>query len=923
MIAGLHVRSRLPVRATLLTAFALMAAALALSATPANASQAINAFSITPSTTQAGGHPDIGVSFELASPGAPESAKDVAINTPEGVFGNPSATTRCSAVDFALDSCPSSSQVGLITLRANFEGNPDNLLGTAPLYNREASEEQTALFAFVAPKVGVPIQIPIAVRTAGDYGLRFTVSNLTQLAPLGRADLTFWGFPADDVNDDQRFPKGSPGRASACVGLADTSCLREETDAAIAVNPLINNPSICTGSPLSVSLQVTTYQDPQSPTQRDASYPASDGCFSMDFRPVLGAAPTTTQTDSPSGLDLEMRAPQPLGRSTTPSPISRSTLTFPPGFTINPDAADGQGACRDSEANFGSEGPTDCPDGAKIGTFAIGSSALDGPLQGAIYLGEPRPNDQYRFFLIAQGFGINAKLLGTFHPDPITGQLTALIENLPQVPFETFSLHLFAGERGLMATPTHCSLYPVIARFFPWNDKLADVTSTQFFSLTEAPNGEPCPGPVRPFEPRLEAGTSNPQAGAFSDFHLKLDRDDGDQFIGDLNFTMPPGFTGSLRGIAYCPEASIEAAKVKLGTTELAVPSCPASSQIGTTNVAAGPGTHPFHAIGKMYFAGPFKGAPLSLVAITPALAGPYDYGTIVVRVAIHVDPLTARVRALSDSIPQIVGGIPIRMRSIQVNLDRDNFTLNPTNCSALSVDSQGVGDQGSSVGFSSYFNAVNCATLGFQPRMTIAQLGGRKQTKRNRNPALRIDLFTRSGDANIRSLAVTLPKDFAIDQRHLGNLCSKDELAAKRCEGRQPIGSAFVETPLLDQPLSGPAYAVSGFGKLPHLVFILGGQVTIMPEAQSSSVRRGHLKTTVPVIPDAPVGHFQLNLLGGRQGYLINTKSLCQGRAPVATIDFVGQNGMTRTQRAKVKAACGKAKKTKRSRRHSRRANR
>jgi hypothetical protein len=254
--------------------------------------------------------------------------------------------------------------------------------------------------------------------------------------------------------------------------------------------------------------------------------------------------------------------------------------------------------------------------------------------------------------------------------------------------------------------------------------------------------------------------------------------------------------------------------------------------------------------------------------------------------------------------MPQIIGGVPIRMRSIQVNVDRPNFTINPTNCSALSVESQGVGDQGTAAQFSSYFNAVNCSTLDFSPKMAIAQLGGRKQTKRSKDPSLRFDLWTRPGDANIKSLAVTLPKAFAIDQRHLGNLCSKAQLQAERCAGRQSIGTATVSTPLLDQPLSGPAYAVSGYGKLPHLVFILDGQVTIMPEAESSSVKHGHLRTEVPVIPDAPVGHFSLTLLGGDQGYLVNTRSLCAGPA-VSEIAYQGQNGKKLSQKVKAKTTC------------------
>ncbi len=511
--------------------------------------------------------------------------------------------------------------------------------------------------------------------------------------------------------------------------------------------------------------------------------------------------------------------------------------------------------------------------------------------------------------MAADGFGIHSKLEGKVVPDPATGRLKTYFTDLPQVPFDDIQLHLFASDRGLMATPTNCGLHPVSAQFFPWNSVLADQTSVQFFSLTSGPLGAQCPGPVRPFHPTLTAGTTNPVAGAFSDFHLRLERDDGDQFLGDLGFTLPPGFTGDIRGIPYCSEGAIAGAAQKSGRAEQASASCPAASQVGTTNVAAGPGTHPFHALGKMFFAGPFRGAPLSLVAITPALAGPYDYGTIVVRVALHVDPRTAQVRAASDTMPQIIGGVPIRMRSIQVNIDRPSFTINPTNCSAMSVGSQGTGDQGTTTAFSSYFNAVNCSTLDFKPRMAITQLGGRKATKRSHDPALRFDLWTRPGDANVKSLAVTLPKAFAIDQRHLGNLCSRAQLQAERCKGRQPIGTATVQTPLLDAPLSGPAYAVSGYGKLPHLVFILGGQVTVMPEAESASVKGGHLRTEVPVIPDVPIGHFALTLLGGKQGYLENTRNLCAGPT-VSEVTYQGQNGKSTVQKVKTKAACkGKAK--------------
>jgi hypothetical protein len=888
----------------------LLALCLALAA-PALATEPIESFSSTLSTDKVGGHPDIVTEFSLAEPGVSEAARNITFNTPQGVFGNPKAIGRCTSLDFALDECPSISQAGLITLRARYKGDPNYLLGTAPIYDLDPGAEKPAVFAVVVPTLNIPIAIPVSVRTGSDYGLRFTVSNITQLTPLAEAKLTFWGFPALEVHDEERFPKGSPGSPAGCPGEEGTGCIEAATTAPIAIHPLTDNPTICTGEALPVTLDVQTYQDPENLSHAEVTYPPITECENETFKPVLFSAPTTKEADSASGLDISLRDPQELVFAATPSEIRSAIVTLPDGVTINPDAADGQLACSDSQLNLASEGPAACPDSAKIGTVAIHSIALEGTLEGSIYIGEPKPGEQYRLFIVADGFGLHMKLVGTFRPDPQTGQVSAHFEDLPQAPFDKFDIHLFASDRGLVATPTRCGVYNTEANFYPWNSLLPPVESNQIFTIESGPHGSLCPGQVRPFNPTLEAGTSSSIAGAHSAFALQLNREDGDQFLGDLNFKMPPGFTGSLRGISYCPEASIAAAAQKAGRAEQTTPSCPASSQVGSSNVAAGPGGHPFHAVGKMYLAGPFKGAPLSLVAITPALAGPYDYGTVVIRVALHVDPLTAQVSAVSETMPQIIGGIPIRMRSIRVSIDRPDFTINPTNCSPLTVDSQGIGDQGTVTDFSSYFHVDNCSSLGFKPKMAIRQTGGPKGSRRTANSALKFDLTTRPGDANIKSISVTLPSSFAIDQRHLGNICSEKELAEKQCAGRTPIGTATTTTPLLDQPLSGPVYAVSGSGGLPKLAFLLMGQVDLVPRAETKTITKGgagELKTTVPVVPDAPIGHFALSIFGGKTGYLVNTRNLC-GRAPVTEIEYAAQSGKTLTQKVKVKAACGKKK--------------
>ncbi len=883
-------------------------------ATPALASEGIASFQTTMSTPLAGAHPDLETSFELENPGAPEAAQDVVFDAPEGVFGNPNAISQCTSVQFALEECSPDSQAGLVTVYANYEGESKKLLGTAPIYIMVPSPKQTALFAFIVPTVDIAIDIPVTVRTGGDYGLSFTVSNITQQIPLAAAHLTFWGFPADPSHSPQRFPKGSPGEPVGCAGLAGTGCLSGEIEPTVPNEPLTDNPTTCSGEPLATKLEVQTYQDPEHRSTSESSYPAITECVRDVFKPVLFGTPTTEASDSPSGLEIDLIDPQSEGFSASPSELKSATVTLPPGLTINPDAADGQSACPDEKANFGSDGPAECPDNAKIGTFQISSPVLSGPMEGSVYIGEPKPGEQYRLFLTASGFGMNVKLIGAFKPEEKTGQLTVDFENLPQAPFSQFALHLFAGERALMATPTACTIYTTKAVFVPWDEATAPQESTQAFGIDSGPHGSRCSGEIRPFEPTLEAGTTNPTAGAFSSFTLKLNREDGDQFLGKLNFTMPPGLTANLHGVTSCPEADITAAAHTSGKVEQADPSCPATSEIGTSDVAAGPGTHPFHATGKIYMAGPFQGAPLSLVAITPALAGPYDYGTVVVRVALHIDPQDAHVIADSETVPEIIGGIPIRMREIEVNIDKPNFMINPTNCSPFSVGSEGIGDQGTAVAFSSYFHAVNCAALNFTPKMTIAQLGARKSTARGKNPGLEFNLTTTPGDANLKSVSVTLPRAFEIDQEHLGNLCDKTELNADQCKGKAAIGTVSDETPLLEMPLEGNAYAVTGLGGgvLPHVVFILGGQVTVIPEGESKTVNDGELKTTIPVIPDVPIGHFRLSLYGGHLGYLSNTQSLCS--SPVTSmVEIEGQNGKSLDQRIKAKTACPAKKKQKR----------
>ncbi len=535
----------------------------------------------------------------------------------------------------------------------------------------------------------------------------------------------------------------------------------------------------------------------------------------------------------------------------------------------------------------------------------IDSAVLPGPLLGYVYLGEPQSGNRYRIFLVADGFNTHVKLAGTIKPDPATGQLAISFTDLPQTPFEEFKMHIFGAERGSLTTPTQCGAYAVHSRFTPWDGALPSQSATQLFTIDSGPSGTPCPSSPRPFNPTFDAGSVGNTAGIHTPFSIELNRADGDQFLSGLTVTTPPGFSASLKGIPYCPQSAIYQLKNSLysGATELATSACPQASQIGTVAAGAGAGSKPLYVDGKAYLAGPYKGAPLSLVAVVPAVSGPYDLGNIAVRAAINVDPITAQVSTVSDPLPQVVEGIPLRTRLLRVNLDRKDFALNPTNCDSLSTEATISGAEGASVTRSAHFQVANCANLGFGPSLSIKLKGG---TKRNGHPALRATFDPIAGDANTKRVSVALPPTEQIDNARIGSSCTRAQFAADQCPDNSILGSATASTPLLDQPLQGTIYLVSAGNPLPDLVMALRGQFSIDLHGVIDTTKNGGLRTTFQIVPDVPVTSFSLHLLGAGKGLIVNNSDICQHIGPaIAQID--GQNGRSADQKVAIHPPCGK----------------
>jgi hypothetical protein len=677
-----------------------------------------------------------------------------------------------------------------------------------------------------------------------------------------------------------------------------------------ALSPFLNNPTSCSG-PLTVTGEILGYDNETD--FAEATFPALSGCDQLSFDPSLSAKPTTTEADAPSGLDVDLTVPQKLSPgSLTPSAIRDLTVTLPPGFSVNANAADGKTACTAAEAHFGTRKEAQCPQTSKIGTLEVESSSLPSLLPGAMYLGEPLPGERYRVFIAFDGFSLHVKLPGTAYLDRATGQFKFTFRDLPQFNFQRFNAHVFGAERGLFSTPEQCGTYPVEATYRPWAyPDLPEQSSTQFFTIDSGPGGTQCPSAARPFNPTMAAGVTDNTGGAHTDFVFDLTRKDGDQNLAATNVTLPRGFSAIIARIPYCSDASLVALTQTsyLGATELSSPICPAS-RIGTTVAGGGAGSRPVSLPGSVYLAGPYKGEPLSLAVVVPVVSGPYDLGNVVTRVAVHVDPATAQVTALSDPLPQIIEGIPARLRRVLVVLDRPEFALNPTNCSPLAVGAAVFGDQGAVANLSDRFQVANCGGLDFTPKLDLTLRGS---TKRRGHPALRSVFRGTPGGANLARAVVAMPKAELLDQGHINTVCTRVQYAADACPGGSIIGSAMAETPILAEPLQGPVYLRSSSHKLPDLVVSLRGQVDLELVGTIDTAKNGGLRTTFESTPDAPVTRFVLNLVGGNKGLLINSEDLCKSPKK-AGVKLFGQNGMRSSRSVRLQTSCGNASKSRRA---------
>ena len=853
-------------------------------------------------------------------------AKNVEVDLPPGLVGNPTQIAECSDEEFTksangANECPRASAVGVVVSYAfipygGFPSIEEPFMAPMPVFNLRPATGEPARFGFTV--YGVPVVLDTHVRTGSDYGVVVKASDVNQAAAFLGSIVTIWGVPGDARHDNARgwecVDNGLFGellRMSPCPGVAERN-----------PPPFLTMPTAC-DSTLTAELNGESW--PVSPAvpgialpRMTSSLDEMSGCNQLKFHPQFNLTPDTSAASSASGMAFNIHVSQEDGQSgngLADSAVRNTTVVLPEGVSLNPGGADGLGGCANAAMEFEGKngdsllfgaGLSSCPDASKVGTVTIRTPLLAHPLEGAVYLASPNTNpfgSLVALYIVAEDpvSGVLLKLAGEVHLDPRTGRVSSTFANTPELPFEDLTLHFFGGPHAPLATPTLCGTYTTSAVFTPWSGN-ASVDSSSHFTIDGGPSGSSCLSSPGPFAPGFMAGTQNNAAGSFSPFVMNLSRKDGEQVFSTVALNMPLGLAGDVSAVTLCPEAEANA-----GT-------CPASSKIGHVRVSAGVGKEPIvlPEAGKpedpVYLTGPYKGTPFGLSVVVPAEAGPFNLDEnghpIVVRAKIEINPYNAQVTVVSDPQPTRLQGIPLDVRDIEVVVDKPNFMFNPTSCAPTAVGGTIGSAEGADAAVSSRFQAADCASLPFDPGFSVLT---QAHHTRFGGDSLHVVVKSAQGQVNLREVHVELPKVLPSRLSTLNLACPEATFAANpaSCPAGSRVGVVTAQTPILSVPITGPAYFVShGGAKFPELIFVLQGEgVTVQLNGETFISSKGITSSTFKTLPDVPVSRVDVVLPAGKDSVLTGTGDLCKHPLYMPTT-LTGQNGAVIKKRTRIAVA-------------------
>jgi hypothetical protein len=864
-----------------------------------------------------------------------EEPKTIMEEVPVGFLGNTQVTPKCSPsalVENGFESrCPADTQIGgfaFIGLGQLKLNETTGAGGLYPIYNLKPEKGYPAEFGINFDNQPVIFYASVVWRD-GSYRIRVTAPGVPRVARPVWLMTEFFGEPGVW----NRGPQTQKEKEAEEEEIA-----KEVPVKGLASEAFLTNPVDCAQESTGANAQVVSWTDPdpeQAPVVQTGVGDEVDECGLLQFAPSLEMTSESNQTSVPSGYTTSLRVPEALNQAPVPATpeLRDATVTTPVGTIVSPSAANGLSGCQPdgpSGIDIGEERVAEdgmshmeaghCPSSSKIGTAEIKTPLLSAPLTGSVFLREPEcgiggtpacgnadaeDGKLLGLYLEVEGSGTIIKVAGTVSANTTTGQLTARFNENPQFPFSELKLKFFGGPRAALVTPQSCGTYTTTSDLMPWSSPFTvDATPSGSFTIDE---GCAAAG----FSPDFTAGTVNNQSGAYSPFTLVLSRGDAEQDFLGLQATLPPGLLAKLAGVQLCGEAAANAG------------SCPEASKIGTVVVGVGAGPAPYYVDGRIYLTGAYNGGAFGEVAEVPAVAGPFNLGTVVVRGSIRINPVTAQASVVSDPLPTILDGVPLQIKTVGVTLDRPGFTFNSTNCQAQSVNATLTSIGGTSAGVSSPFQAANCANLPFKPSFAVSTVA--KASKAG-GASLNVKISSKGGpqpgggEANIKSVKVDLPKQLPSRLTTLQKACLDTVFDANpaACPKESNVGVATAVTPILAHPLAGPAYLVSHGGvAFPDLEIVLQGEGITLIVDGNTNIKKGITSSTFKAVPDAPISSFELMLPTGKYSVLTTNLpasakySLCGQTLSMPTA-ITGQNGAVVKQATTITVAgCPKAKKT------------
>jgi hypothetical protein len=833
-----------------------------------------------PFYTQAAGHPPFGITtFEInhhtaGLAQAPDGVlRRLRVDVPPGLAANPEALEKCPVAEFEEGKCAAThpgSHVGTNKLVAYLPSlGIDTLETEAPVFNLE-QPRGTAL-------TGLPLDFGIEVAALKEH--IFLQGHVS------------WSTDYHEYFEITVPPEGEVSGLKVPVQVLKSKLIFEGTKG----GNFLTLPSVCSSSTTSF-LEVEDSEGHIAHTQTHTPVGVG-GCDKVPFTPSAELKPETAQYDGPDGVTTEVRAPQHAGAGEiNTADIKDARLTLPEGLTLNPAAARGLATCTAATIGIGTTNPVECPKASELGTVTIETDLPAKSLAGYLYLGSPSgatiTGPPFTVYLDAESeYGVSVRLQGLVTPNPSSGRLEVNFLGNPQLPFSDLILALKGGNQAPLANPLACGTSMLDSLFTPYTGLAAAVSSTPFTTDRNGKGGA-CPSPL-PFVPAQSTQHSSTRAGAYTSYTFNLERKEGDQHLAGVSAVLPPGLVGAIPSVTLCGEPAAQAG------------SCGAGSLIGSASVTAGAGAEPEAFSGPVYLTGPYGGAPYGLSIPVEAAAGPFDLGRLVTRAAIGVDPYSARVIATS-ALPTIFKGVPLRLRSISVLVNRPRFLFNPSNCGRLDTTTTLTSTLGARDVVASLFQVASCGALAFKPTFSASSS---TRTSRAAGAGLRVTVTQGPHEANIRSVVVALPAQLPSRLTTLQKACPEATYAAnpRNCPIGAMVGTATVSTPVLPSALSGPAYLVShGGAAFPDLDLLLEGNGVKVILVGNTKIKNGITTSTFASIPDVPVSSFALDLPTGPHSALAAHGNFCS-RPLIMPTTITSQSGVVITQNTRIAVdGCG-----------------